>query len=138
MEAIEQLGGVVGYGRNVSARSPLLRQILGNDTFAGAETVDFWNPSQVTDADLVHFARMQRLKSLHLGNSQVSDAGLKHLAGLKDLSGLTLDNSQITDAGLVHLAGLKGLKHLAVYRTQVTEAGESELQKSLPDCKIRR
>ena len=114
VEAIEKLGGVVGYGRNVSTRSAMLRQILGDDTFAGVESVDFWNPSRVTDADVVHLAGLEHLKSLHLANTQV------------------------TDAGLVHLAGLKGLRHLSVDRTQVTAAGVADLQESLPNCSIRR
>jgi len=138
VEAIEKLGGVVEYGRNVSTRPAMLRQILGDDTIGMVESVDFWNPSQVTDADLVHLARLPRLKSLHLADSQVTDAGLKHLASLENLSGLTLYNTQVTDSGLVHLAGLKGLRHLSVYRTQVTDAGVAELQKSLPNCRIGR
>ena len=138
VEAIEKLGGVVGYGRNVPGRSAMLRQILGDDTIGMVESVDFWNPSQVTDADLVQLARLPRLKHLQLDNSQVTDAGLKHLAGLENLSGLTLYNTQVTDAGLVHLAGLKGLRHLSLYRTQVTDAGVAELQKSLPNCRISR
>jgi len=161
VEAIEELGGVVGYGRNVSARSALLRQILGDDTFGGVESIDFWNPSRVTDADLVHLACLNRLTTLHLDNSQVTDVGLKHLASLKNLSRLHLNNTQVTDAGLkhlagleslsvlyldrsrvtdiglIHLAGLKDLMYLNVYRTQVTDAGVAELQKSLPNCMIR-
>lgn len=138
VEAIEKLDGVVGYGRNVSVRSAMLRQILGDDSFANMESVEFWNPSRVTDADLGHLVGLKHLKTLHLDNSQVTDAGLKHLASLKNLSFLNLDNSQVTDAGLVHLAGLKSLKHLNVDRTQVTDAGVAELQKSLPNCRIRR
>src|SRR5688500_8424293 len=74
VEAIEKLGGVVGYGRAVSGRSAILRKILGDDTIGMVESVDFWNPSQVTDVDLVHLARLPRLKSLHLSDSQVTDA----------------------------------------------------------------
>ncbi len=92
----------------------MLRQILGDDTFGGVESVDFWNLSRVTDADLGHLARLPRLQHLQL------------------------DNSQVTDAGLVHLAGLKGLKYLNVSKTQVTDAGVAELQESLPNCRIRR
>ena len=160
VEAIEQLGGVVGYGRNTSARSAMLRQILGDDSFEGVESIDFWNPSRVTDADLKHLACLKRLTTLHLDNSQVTDdglkhlarlkslwslylnnsrvndAGLKHLAGLESLSGLYLDNTQVTDSGLVHLTGLKDLKRLYVQRTQVTDAGVADLQKSLPNCRI--
>jgi predicted negative regulator of RcsB-dependent stress response len=138
VEAIEKLGGVVSYGRSASARSAMLQQVLGDDTIGTVESVDFWNPSQVTDDDVAHLAQLPRLKHLNLTDTQVTDAGLKHLAGLKDLSGLTLDNTQVTDAGLVHLAGLKGLRHLNVYRTLVTDAGALELQESLPNCRIGR
>jgi hypothetical protein len=138
VEAIEELGGVVDFGRNESARSPMLRQILGDDSFGEVERVQFWNPSHVTDADLVHLAGLERLTSLQLDNSQVTDAGLKHLTGLKNLSYLNLDSTQITDIGLQHLVGLRGLRSLNVYRTQVTDAGASQLQKSLPNCQIRR
>jgi len=137
VEAIEKLGGVVEYGRNLSTRPAILRQILGDDTIGMVESVDFWNPAQVTDTDLVHLARLQRLETLHLNNSQVTDVGLKHLASLRDLSILYLDDTQITDAGLVHLTDLKGLRFLNLYRTQVTDAGVAELRKSLPNCQIR-
>jgi hypothetical protein len=138
VDSIEELGGVVDYGRNVSARSAMLRQILGDDSFGGVESIDFWNPSRVTDAELKHLAGLKRLTTLHLDNSQVTDAGLEKLAGLKCLSVLYLNNTQVTDAGLVHLAGLNNLEFLGVYRTQVTDAGVAELQKSLPNCQIRR
>ena len=136
VEAIEELGGVVDYGRNVSARSAMLRQILGDDTFAGVESVEFWNPSHVTDADLVHLNGLKRLSTLHLDSTQVTDAGLEQLTSLKNLSYLNLSDTQVTDAGLVHLAGLEGLRSLGVYKTQVTDAGVAELQKSLPNCRI--
>jgi hypothetical protein len=136
--AIEELGGAVGYCRAVPVRSAMLRRILGDDTFAVVESVDFWNPSRVTDADLKHLASLSRLKTLHLDNSQVTDGGLKQLAGLKDLSVLYLDNSQVTDGGLAHLTGLKTLRILYVRRTKVTDTGVAELRKSLPDCQIRR
>jgi hypothetical protein len=39
VEAIEKLGGVVEYGRSVSGRSTILRQILGDDTIGMVESV---------------------------------------------------------------------------------------------------
>ena len=83
VEAIEELGGVVDSGRNGSGRSAMLRQILGDDRFGAVESIDFWNPSRVTDADLIRLACLNRLAWLHLDNSQVTGTGLKHLAGLK-------------------------------------------------------
>lgn len=46
--------------------------------------------------------------------------------------------SQLTDAGLVHLVGLTNLQRLSLNDTQVTDAGVAELQKALPNCKIKK
>jgi len=46
-------------------------------------------------------------------------------------------SSQITDAGMVHLKGLTGLQTLYLNRTKVTDAGISDLQKSLPNCRVQ-
>jgi hypothetical protein len=38
----------------------------------------------------------------------------------------------------VHFVGLTSLQTLELFDTQVTNAGVAELQKALPDCKIRK
>jgi hypothetical protein len=48
-----------------------------------------------------------------------------------------LDNTKITDAGLKEVAKLQQLTFLGLSDTQVTDAGVAELQKALPNCKIR-
>ena len=44
----------------------------------------------------------------------------------------------MTDAGLKELAPLKNLTSLNLSDTKVTDAGVKELQKALPNCKIKK
>ncbi|HSG70917.1 MAG TPA: hypothetical protein VLA12_10905, partial [Planctomycetaceae bacterium] len=49
----------------------------------------------VTDADLVHFAKLPSLIDLRLTGPEITDAGLKHLSGLTELQILGLTNTGI-------------------------------------------
>lgn len=71
------------------------------------------------------------------GCNQVTDAGLKHLAGLSGLKELNLQGTKVTDAGLKHLTALTSLETLSLGKTQVTPGGVAQLQKALPQCKVR-
>jgi hypothetical protein len=71
------------------------------------------------------------------GCDQVSDASLKHLTRLSGLKILSLRGTRITDGALKYLAGLNGLEKLNLARTQVTPGGVAQLQKALPQCKVR-
>ncbi len=88
VEAIEQLGGRTGYVR-APLRSPVMRLILGDDSYGNVEGVSFQS-------------------------TLVTDAGLVHLTGLTKLEALTLDSTQVADAGLASLAELKGLTYLSL------------------------
>jgi len=69
----------------------------------------------VTDAELVHLARLANLRTLHFAApTRITSAGLVHLEGLADLRSLKLI-SERTDPGLEHLAGLTNLRSLYVY-----------------------
>ena len=58
---------------------------------------------------------------------------------MANLQPLRLSYTQVTDAGLVHLKGLTNLESLALAsRTQITDAGITELQTTLPNCKISK
>jgi hypothetical protein len=71
-------------------------------------------------------------------STQVTDAGLKILAGMKTLQTVDLGFTEVTDAGLKELEGLKNLRTLDLGFTKVTDAGVAALQKTLPDCRIRK
>lgn len=77
----------------------------------------------VTDNELIHLARLTRLKRLYLFESQVGDAGLIHLAGMRHLEDLWLDRTLVTDAGLAHLARIRSLKSLSLNNTHVFDPG---------------
>ena len=55
----------------------------------------------------------------------------------KPVIGVNLTGRGVTDAGLKELKDLKQLKELRVGGTKVTNDGQADLQKALPDCKIR-
>jgi len=103
----------------------------------GLQTLSLYR-TQTTDVGLVHLKGLTKLQSLNLQLTKITDAGLAHLKGLANLETLSLQLTKITDAGLVHLKGLTGLQVLYVSNTKVTDAGVAELQKTLPDCRIRK
>jgi hypothetical protein len=69
----------------------------------------------------------------------ITDASLEKLKAFPQLRSLSLANTKVTDAGLKHLEGLTQLKELTIHFTpKVTETGVRDLQKALPDLKIKR
>ena len=60
-----------------------------------------------------------------------------NLKGLTQLQDLKLDETKVSDIGLVHLKGLIRLQWLDLRFTKVSDVGARDLQKSLPNCKIR-
>jgi len=89
----------------------------------------FWMNGKIRDADLVHFKRLPKLKTLGFEKTKVTDAGLVHLQSLTNLKDLTLTSTAVTDAGLVHLQGLTKLNYLDLTSTAVTDAGLIHLMK---------
>tara|TARA_B100001123_G_C15227265_1_gene993667 strand:- start:13 stop:1188 length:1176 start_codon:yes stop_codon:yes gene_type:complete len=119
-------------------------------------------PWKITDAGLVHLMGLNKLTYLNLDYIEITDAGLVHINNLNSLSTLSLNATQITGAGLVHLKGLARLKYLRLagakisdaslthfkgmtnlqrldlmHCTQITDVGVAELEKALPNCKIK-
>ena len=74
---------------------------------------------------------------VHLHEIWVTDAALKELKDLKQLTWLSLTVTQVTDAGLKELKDLKKLASLNLIHVKVTDDGVADLQKALPNCKIR-
>lgn len=92
--------------------------------------------SGVTDAGLVHFAGLKRLKTLGLSGTSVTDAGLEHLLVLENLEQVDLSDNRITDRGLSVLARLPRLKVLLLEGTDVSERAIRRLQHSQPAIEI--
>jgi hypothetical protein len=164
VEAIEKAGGVVWYHYESDDSSvaivgteptgPLwLRNLLGNDFFAEAESVDLGPTCMAsasgeaaiivsvrvgTDAVIERLQFIPHVRELCLNNSDITDAGLEALTRLRQLQWLQLDDTKITDAGLEHLKRMTQLQRLDLDSTQVTDEGVKELQQALPKCEIER
>lgn len=133
---IEKLGGSVNYDIELPVRSPMMGQILGDDTYGNLDSISFVNavkndnklrPIAFFDADLVPIAGLKGLTHLDLDDTQVTDSGFVYLARLKKLEVLSLTNSRVGDAGLMHLSGLKQVKDLWLDGTLVTDEGMMHL-----------
>jgi hypothetical protein len=91
------------------------------------------------DKDLDGLCELRQLRALGLVGPGFSDAGLRSVGGLHGLRSIYLRNVVITDAGLCSLEGLLELTELhLVTCPRVTDAGIARLQKTLPDCDIKR
>jgi len=95
-------------------------------------------PSTITDTGAAHLAGLNKLKSLQLGGP-ITDAGISRLAGLQNLEELELWCDRITDAGIAHIATLTNLRTLMLGNCRMTNAGLAELArlKSLEKLTIR-
>ena len=137
VEAIQKVGGDYHRDETIPSRSAAMRFLLGDDRFGHVNSVWFFCPSKVTDADLRHLNHFPHLKEIEFGGREmdangkrvdqgvilVTDRGLEHLAGLTSLTQLALDDTEITDAGLGQSAGLTELEYLGLEGTHVTDAG---------------
>jgi hypothetical protein len=140
VQAILAKGGVVEYDYQYDAtrnrrlpngkpwRPVWLQRALGDEYFHSVVCVGLDAARDQTDADLVHLARLRRLKLLYLGGGKITDDGLKHLKDLTDLRILILWGNPISGNGLKHLRGLTKLQYLDLASTQVTDAGLDDLR----------
>jgi hypothetical protein len=78
--------------------------------------------TQVTDNDLKHLPRLNRIVQLEIGDDKLTDASLRYIAQLPNLRELRLEYTKITDNGLRQLAPLKHLETLDLDETSVTDA----------------
>jgi hypothetical protein len=92
--------------------------------------------SGATDARLGFLAKFKNLRLLDLSENPATDASLSFLKESEQLQILIISKTNVTDAGLEFVKNLKNLKHLSLADTEVTYSGVSELNKSLPNCKI--
>jgi len=87
--------------------------------------------TQITDAGMVHVAKMKQLQSLDLYDTKIGDAGLAQLSGLTSIQVLKIGGTQVTSAGLGYLLPLKLLKELDVndLKDNLTDKGLATISK---------
>ena len=84
--------------------------------------------TKVTDAGLVHLARIKGLSDLNLSGTNVLGSGLSHLKAKPDLERLSLADTLVGDDSLGELAGCPNLSFLNLSETTITDAGLNKLQ----------
>ena len=76
---------------------------------------------------------------LELSGTDTTDEVLaEKVKGLTNLKWLYLSDTKSTVAVVVHLKGLTNLRSLYLSYTKITDAGLKDLQKALPDCRIKQ
>jgi hypothetical protein len=152
VEAIEALGGTVGYddqvigqvevrrqkdgavavqglrrfGRRKSRVPTWVRNLLGDDLFCTVTWVRMTGP-EISDEALASIAELPRLRYLDLSGTGVTNDGLKYLAGLTQLEELDLSRTPVRDNGLAHVSTLSNLRRLNLQTTRTTTEGMKHL-----------
>ena len=92
--------------------------------------------TSVSGPGLVHIRTLQKLERLSLAATQITDESLGHCGAIASLQFLELYDTQVSDAGLEHLHGLSSLRILDVRSTRVTKVGVAALKAALPRCTV--
>lgn len=83
--------------------------------------------TRIGDEGLAHIAGLAEMRNLSLGTGEqgcaVTDAGMLHLAKLTQLYFLSLENNPIQGTGFQHLSNLTGLRTLLLDQTALTGDG---------------
>lgn len=139
METLERGGAFVAYEYQLKplpsgvAADPdqppgpgWLREILGQDFFAGEAFVWVPNPSSLSSEQLVF--PLWHVRQLRLSSAQLNEVDLRRLRWLKGLEALSLEGTEATDEHLRLIAKFQGLRELILNRTKVTDRGLAYLK----------
>jgi len=83
--------------------------------------IEIGHTSGVTDAGLVHFRNLKRVRSIGLHNTRVNGSALVHLASLPHLECLSLGRSRLVTQYISILSQLRNLKVLGLGGTPITD-----------------
>lgn len=72
---------------------------------------------RLTDAGVLHLARLPRLRHLDLGGTAITDTGMEALRALPELETVSLAWTRVSDAGVAQLSGCEQLKHVDLQGT---------------------
>jgi hypothetical protein len=94
-----------------------------------------------SEEGIAHLKELPQLRELLIGDfrdeSTITNAALRHVGEMKSLQLLRIHSASVTDEGLIHLEGLSQLKELSLDNTKATPDGVQQLQRALPNCKIK-
>jgi hypothetical protein len=104
----------------------------------GLEAIDLSGCAAVTDAGLMHLARLRGLKAVGLAGTRVTDSGVALLlARFPGLEELNLTGAASVSEGVVpHLMRLRKLKSLALPPAADTAGVRAEFAKRRPMCRL--
>ncbi len=114
-----------------------LRGLLGDDYFQAIVTDDL-NGTDVSDSDLVHLAKIPRIRYLRLARTNVTDKGMEAVRDLSYLESLDISGTQVSDDGLMLLSEMPSLRVIDVAATGVTSDGIARFKKFAPRCVVKR
>jgi hypothetical protein len=124
---IKELGGRVERDRGKGI------QPIWSATFNHAVGEDLTDAKLATLIDA--FNSIPALRDIVLTGTRVTDAGLLHVAKVRNLVSLDVSMTKVTDEGIAHLKGMPKLRDLMIFETKVTRRGVAELRKSIPQLR---
>jgi Leucine-rich repeat (LRR) protein len=95
--------------------------------------------TSITDAGVEKIVRVfPELVELDLSETSITNAALVHVARLPKLRSLYLDGTRVSDAGLPQLEKMKELRALAIETPTFSDAGARALRQAVAPLRIRR
>ena len=135
---IEAAGGHVYFDFQIKADgihpqsdppgSEMVRSVLGDDIYATAECVMFWDPN-TSDDDIKSIHKLPGLQHLSLRGVNVTDASVPVLLKTRRLKGLNLSRASLSPIGLGRLASLEAIRSLTLHGNSFS----NEHFKTLPE-----
>lgn len=102
---------------------------------AFGKCVVYLDSSSVKDSDLSTVALLP-VGTLYLSNTAVTDAGLVHIAKMRSLVSLSVNETSVSDHGIALLNGLNNLDRIDLRNTRVSRDGILELRSCIPDLDV--